>query len=160
MLTLSDNVLKIIFIIFALVALGLCIMFYQMGIHSYESNPNVPEYIFKPWFVYPLLTASIVGYMVIIFSMKEINLGFIISSLVLLVSLVMCFVKIYYTLKPGAEKYTGVQIFAFNIWFNCIFIAINIVQKSNKFIYALIALVPMVVLGSLYSHAGGIIAGQ
>jgi len=160
MITLSDFSLKIIFSLLGLVALALCITFYQLGIHSYPSNPNVPEYIFQPWFVYIILIASIVGYCVIVFSMKTINVGFAISSLVLLVSLVFCFIKTYYTLKEDVKNYTSIQIFAFNIWFNCIFLAVNIIQNSNRFIYSLIALVPLVVLGSLYSHTGGIIANQ
>jgi hypothetical protein len=160
MITLNDFVLKIIFILLGLITLILCITFYQLGIHSYESNTNVPEYIFKPWFVYLILISSMVGYLVIVYSMKTINIGFAISSLVLLVSLIFCFVKTYYTLKDGVKNYTSVQIFSFNIWFNCVFLAINIVQNSNKFIYSLIALIPLVVLGSIYSHAGGIIANQ
>jgi hypothetical protein len=160
MITLNDFTLKIIFILLALVALALCIIFYQLGIHSYPSNSNVPKYIFEPWFVYTILIASIVGYCVIVISMKTINVGFAISSLVLLVCLVFCFIKTYYTLKEDVKNYTAIQIFAFNVWFNCIFLAINIVQNSNRFIYSLIALVPLVVLGALYNNVGGIIANQ
>jgi hypothetical protein len=152
--------LKFIFYILTLSVYILCLVFYELGIRNYNSNPNVPSYIFEPWFVYFMITLSLIGYIIVIYNLKNINIGFIITSLVLLVSLVFTIVRTYYTLKPFVKNYTSIQIWSFNIFLNTIILMFYVLQNSENFILCLIALVPLFTLSILYSHIGGIIAKQ
>jgi hypothetical protein len=152
--------LKFIFYILTLSVYILCLVFYELGIRSYNSNSSVPAYIFEPAFVYFMVTLSLIGYIIVIYNLKTINIGFIITSLVLLVSLVFTIIRTYYTLKPFVKNYTSIQIWSFNIFLNTIILMFYVLQNSENFILCLIALVPLFTLSILYSHVGGIIAKQ
>jgi hypothetical protein len=156
----DTNLLKVVFYILTLAVYILCLVFYEIGITNYNSNKSVPSYIFEPWFVYFMITLSLVGYVIVIYNLKTINIGFIITSLVLLVSLVFTVVRTYYTLKPFVKDYTSIQIWSFNIFLNTIILMFYVVQNAENFIICLIALVPLFTLSILYSHIGGIIANQ
>lgn len=160
MITLNTELLKIVFYILTLVVYILCLVFYEVGIKSYNSNKSVPSYIFEPAFVYFMITLSLIGYVIMIYNLKVINIGFIITSLVLLVSLVFTIVRTYYTLKPYVKDYTSIQIWSFNIFLNTIILMFYVVQNAENFILCLIALVPLFTISILYSRVGSIIAKQ
>ena len=160
MVKLNTDILKTVFYILTLAVYILCLVFYEIGIKSYNSNPSVPSYIFEPWFVYFMITLSLVGYVIVIVNLKTINIGFIITSLVLLVSLVFTIVRTYYTLKPYVKDYTSIQIWSFNVFLNTIILMFYVIQNAQNFIICLIALVPLFTISILYSRVGGIIAKQ
>jgi hypothetical protein len=160
MVTLNTDILKIVFYIFTLAVYILCLVFYEVGIKHYNSNPDVPSYIFEPWFVYFMVTLSLVGYVIVIVNLKTINIGFIITSLVLLVSLIFTIVRTYYTLKPYVKDYTSIQIWSFNVFLNTIILMLYVVQNAENFILCLICLIPLFTLSILYSRVGGIVAKQ
>ena len=152
--------LKFVFYILTLAVYILCLVFYEIGIKSYTSNSKVPSYIFEPAFVYFMITLSLIGYVIVIVNLKTINLGFIITSLVLLVSLVFTVVRTYYTLKPYVKDYTSIQIWSFNIFLNTIILMFYVLQNAENFILCIICLIPLFTLSILYSRVGSIIAGQ
>ena len=158
--TFSSKLLKVIFYILTLAVYICCLVFYEIGIKNYNSNKDVPSYIFEPAFVYFMITLSLVGYIIVIFNLKTINIGFIITSLVLLVSLVFTIVRTYYTLKPYIKDYTSIQIWSFNVFLNTIILMFYVIQNSENFILCLICLVPLFTISILYSRVGGIIAKQ
>jgi hypothetical protein len=160
MIKLNTDILKVIFYVLTLAVYILCLVFYENGIRSYYSNSDVPDYIFEPWFVYFMVTLSLVGYFIVIYNLKVINIGFIITSLVLLVSLVFTIVRTYYTLKPYVKDYTSIQIWSFNVFLNTIILMLYVVQNAENFILCLICLIPLFTLSILYSRVGGIIAKQ
>jgi hypothetical protein len=159
-MTINTDILKIVFYILTLVVYICCLVFYEIGIRSYNSNSDVPSYIFEPWFVYFMVTLSLVGYVIVIINLKIINIGFIITSLVLLVSLVFTIVRTYYTLKPFVKDYTSIQIWSFNVFLNTIILMFYVLQNAENFILCLICLIPLFTLSILYSRVGSIIAKQ
>lgn len=159
-MSIDTNILKFIFYILTLAVYICCLVFYEIGIKSYNSNPQVPSYIFEPAFVYFMITLSLIGYIIVIVNLKVINIGFVITSLVLLVSLIFTIVRTYYTLKPYVKDYTSIQIWSFNVFLNTIILMFYVVQNAENFILCLICLVPLFTLSILYSRIGGIIAKQ
>jgi hypothetical protein len=160
MVKINTDILKIIFYILTLAVYILCLVFYENGIRSYNSNTAVPSYIFEPWFVYFMVTLSLIGYVIVIVNLKIINIGFIITSLVLLISVVFTIVRTYYTLKPYVKDYTSIQIWSFNVFLNTIILMIYVIQNAENFVLCLIALVPLFTISILYSRVGSIIAKQ
>ena len=158
--TFSSELLKLVFYVLTLAVYILCLVFYEVGIKNYNSNPDVSSYIFEPWFVYFMLTLSLVGYAIVIYNLKTINIGFIITSSVLLVSLVFTIVRTYYTLKPYVKDYTSIQIWSFNVFLNTVMLMLYVVQNAENFILCLICLIPLFTISILYSRIGGIIAKQ
>lgn len=154
------KLLKVIFYILTLAVYILCLVFYEIGIKSYNSNTDVSSYIFEPVFVYFMLTLSLVGYVIVIYNLKTINIGFIITSSVLLVSLVFTIVRTYYTLKPYVKDYTSIQIWSFNVFLNTIILMFYVIQNAENFILCLICLIPLFTLSMLYIRIGGIVAKQ
>lgn len=159
-MSINTEILKIIFYVLTLTVYILCLVFYEIGIKSYNSNPKVPNYIFEPTFVYFMITLSLVGYVIVIVNLKTINISFIITSLVLLVSLIFTIVRTYYTLKPYVKDYTSIQIWSFNVFLNTIILMFYVIQNSENFILCIICLVPLFTISILYSRVGSIIAGQ
>jgi hypothetical protein len=158
--TFSSELLKLVFYVLTLAVYILCLVFYEVGIKNYNSNPDVSSYIFEPWFVYFMVTLSLVGYAIVIYNLKTINIGFIITSSVLLVSLVFTIVRTYYTLKPYVKDYTSIQIWSFNVFLNTVMLMLYVVQNAENFILCLICLIPLFTISILYSRIGGIIAKQ
>lgn len=159
-MTINTELLKVIFYVITLAVYICCLVFYENGIKSYNSNPQVPSYIFEPAFVYFMVTLSLIGYVIVIVNLKTINISFVITSLVLLVSLVFTIIRTYYTLKPYVKDYTSIQIWSFNVFLNTIILMFYVVQNAENFILCLICLVPLFTLSILYSRVGSIIAGQ
>jgi hypothetical protein len=156
------NILRGILIIGAVIAYVLCLVLFLVG-HTGSKNKvdaafpgKINDYFFSPWFVVILLTASIAGFMYILFAINSFSFFFVVAAFAYLFSLVMLFVKLYYDV---ALYSSAVQIYSFIIFVDVFIFGMVVTQATNNFIFSLFALVPTLVFIGFCLYNGGILNG-
>jgi len=156
------NVLRGILIIGAVIVYVLCLVLYLAGRNGSKDKVDaafpgkINDYFFSPWFVVIFLTASIAGFMYILFAINSFSFFFVIAAFTYLISLVMLFVKLYYDV---ALYSSAVQIYSFIIFVDIFVFGMVVTQATNNFIFSLAALVPTLVFTGFCLYNGGILNG-
>ena len=141
---------KIAFVIIIL-TLIVCLIFYSIGIRSYE---GIPDFIFKPEFFYPYFIFSLLTFSyAIAMNSSFLGLGFYITFVVLIVSIIVIVYKLYY--QPTKNSAT-IQVYSFNIIFNLVILCITASIYSKNFIITILCMLPLLSLGCVFFYIGHI----
>jgi hypothetical protein len=141
---------------------ALCLVFFAIGNvgtrDEIAKEYNIPSVTFEAWFAVGDLAFALLGFAYAMFNVNILSVSFLLPATVMLVSLVILYVKLYFSLKTGLTNYTEVQTFAFNILVNSVALIIYIVLTSKRFISATLAMLPMVGFGLYFLYIGHLIA--
>jgi len=119
-----------------------------------EFGDKIPGYVFDPWFVILFLVASLLGFAYIVYNFQVVNFAFFVCSVLYLVSFVMLFVKLYFSI---ALHSSAVQIFSFIIFVTSVLLILQCVQYSNHIFYSIICIVPSVLFSGFTLYTGGLL---
>lgn len=145
----------LIFIVFIL-----CIVLY---LYNYADNKQkvidefgnkIPGYVFDPWFVIIFLVLSLLGLAYIVYHLRELNFAFFACAVLYLVSFVMLFVKLYFSV---ALHSSAVQIFSFIIFITSVLMVLQCVQHSNHIFYSIVCIIPSIVYAGFTLYTGGLL---
>jgi hypothetical protein len=146
------NILRGFLIIGAIVVYTLCVVFFLEGHEGVRDNiqtsipGKIPGYIFSPWFVIILLTASMAGFVYILFALNTFSFFFTVVAILYLVSMVLLFDKFYSKSSPMyGSVFSGTsapQIFAFIVFISVFAFGMIVTQETNNFLFSLAALFP------------------
>ncbi len=151
----AERYIKLIVIVVVAVIFTLCTVFYtQRKDGSGSQFDSIPSFTYEPWFVFPVLTLSLLGYLYVVMTNKVLALTFAINSAVLLVSVVLTFGFLYFSPRTG----TTVQTFAFNIVVNTGILMMYVLYNSSHYISGCLALLPMFLMGGYYLYLGHLLA--
>ncbi len=140
----------------------LCIVFYSIGNRGdrdeIAKEYQIPSVTFDAWFCIGDLAIALLGFGYAMFNVKIMTISYLLPATVALVSLVLLYVKLYFSLRTGLTKYTEVQTFAFNVVINSIILIIYTILTSKRYISASLALFPILGLGIYFLYVGHLIA--
>ena len=144
------------------VVMALCTVFYAIGNvgtrDQLTKDYQLPSITFNFVFALGDLYLVLFCFIYVIYTIDISSISFILPVTVMLVSFVMLYIKLYFSLKTGDVNYTEVQTFAFNIFVNAAIIIINVVLTSKRFISATIAMLPMIFVSLYFLYIGHQIA--
>lgn len=148
---------QLFFFLLVLAAVIVSFVFYSIGIREF---PQVPDFIFQQWFIIGSLVIYTLGFAIVIYTYgpKLINFGFIVTSLVLLISVVFLYINMYYNLNYNPKLYSSIQFFSFNIVINSIILMVNIIFNSKSYILGVICIIPLLLAGLYYLYIASIIS--
>jgi hypothetical protein len=119
----------------------ICLTLYELGSNNpVGSRPQdyvatlAPEllafapYVFSQWFVVGGLTLSLGGFLVVLWFFENIELGFIITAGVYLVSFPLLFAKFYFSLSFPSS---ALNVYTFNILLNSFFTLMNLLGNAK-----------------------------
>jgi hypothetical protein len=140
----------------------LCIIFYAGGNRGdrdeIAKEYQIPPVTFESWFCIGYLAISLLGFGYAMLNVEILSISFLLPATVMLVSLVILYIKLYFSLTTGIGNYTEVQTFAFNVLVNSVVLIIYIVLTSKRFISATLAMLPMIGIGIYFLYIGHLIA--
>ena len=140
----------------------LCTIFYAIGNvgtrPQLEAEYKLPAPTFNFVFALGSLYFVLLCFIYVLFNIDISTIALILPSTVLLVSVVMLYVKLFFSLKTGDVNFTEVQTFAFNIVINSIIIMLYTLFTSKRFISSTLAMFPMLAFGIYYLYVGHLIA--
>lgn len=140
----------------------ICTIFFAIGNvgtrSQLEADYKLPSVTFNFVFALGDLYIVLLCFIYVLFNINISTIALILPSTVLLVSIVMLYVKLFFSLKTGDVNFTGVQTFAFNIVINSIIIMLYTLFTSKRFITSTLAMFPMMALGVYYLYVGHLIA--
>ena len=138
----------------------LCIVLY---LYNYADNKqkainefgdSIPGYVFDPWFVIIFLVISFLGLAYIVYHLRELTFAFFACAVLYLVSFVMLFVKLYFSI---ALHSSAVQIFSFIIFVTSVLMVLQCVQYSNHIFYSIVCIIPSVIYSGFTLYTGGLL---
>jgi hypothetical protein len=140
----------------------ICTIFYAVGNvgtrDQIEADYKLPSITFNFVFALGDLYFVMICFIYVLFNIDISTIALILPTTVMLVSFVMLYVKLYFSLKTGDVNFTEVQTFAFNIVINSIIIMLYTLFTSKRFISSTLAMFPMLAVGIYYLYIGHLIA--
>jgi len=140
----------------------LCIVFYAIGNVGTRDDMtkeyDIPPSTFEAWFSVGILAIVLVGFSYAMFNVKIMTISYLLPATIALVSLVLLYVKLYFSLKPGLTKYKEVQTFAFNVFVNSLVLIIYTLLTSKRYISATLAIFPLFGLSIYFLYVGHLLA--
>lgn len=140
----------------------ICTIFYAIGnVNTRDEiakEHQIPAITFNAAFALGILYFSLLCFIYAIFNLDVSTIGVIFPSVVLLVSIVVLYIKLYRSLKTGDVKFTDVQTFTFNIFINTIILMINTLLSSQRFITSTLALFPLLGMSIYFLYIGHLLA--
>lgn len=140
----------------------LCIVFYAIGNvgtrDEISKEYDIPSVNFEAWFAVGILVIVLLGFSYAMFNVKIMTISYLLPATVALVSLVILYVKLYFSLRTGLIKYTEVQTFAFNVVINSLVLIIYTILTSKRYISATLALFPLLGFSIYFLYIGHLLA--
>jgi hypothetical protein len=119
-----------------------------------EFGDKIPGYVFDPWFVVIFLSISLLGLAYIVYHLRTLNFVFFTCAVLYLVSFVMLFVKLYFSI---ALHSSAVQIFSFIIFVTSVLLVLQCVQHSNHIFYSIVCIIPSIIYSGFTLYTGGLL---
>jgi hypothetical protein len=119
-----------------------------------EFGAKIPTFIFSYWFVILFLVVSLLGFAYAVYNTREVTSAFFICSILYLVSLVMIFVKLFFSIALNSS---AVQIFGFIFFITSVLLILQLLQCSCALYTSTIALIPSVLFSGFVIYTGGIL---
>jgi hypothetical protein len=138
----------------------LCIVLYvyngaeQKDIAIAEFGTTIPKFMFNGWFVILFLVVSLLGFGYAVYNAREISFAFIACSILYLVSLVMIFVKLYFSISLHSS---AVQIFGFIFFVTSVLLILQLLQCSCALYTSTLAMIPSVIFSGFIIYTGGLL---
>ena len=144
------------------IVMVLCTIFYAIGNVGTRDDIiaeyKLPSITFNFVFALGDIYFALLCFIYVLFNIDISTIALILPSTVLLVSVVMLYVKLFFSLKTGDVNFTEVQTFAFNIVINSIIIMLYTLFTSKRFISSTLAMFPILGMGVYYLYIGHLIA--
>jgi hypothetical protein len=141
---------------------ALCIVFYAIGDvgtrDEISKEYDIPSSTFEAWFSIGILAIVLLGFSYAMFNVKIMTISYLLPATVALVSLVLLYVKLFFSLRTGLTKYTEVQTFAFNVVINSFVLIIYTILTSKRYISATLALFPLLGFSIYFLYIGHLLA--
>jgi hypothetical protein len=140
----------------------ICVLLWAFGaddskaaVAASSMGGRVPGYLFSAWFVFLFLCISMLGFGYIILHVSYMSAPFVVSCFIYLLSLVLIFLKLYYSVAIGSS---AVQIWSFILIVNSFFFSIVTMQYTQNYLLCVAAVLPTVIFGGFTLYSGGLIS--
>jgi hypothetical protein len=157
----SQGLLRALLMILMFAVFLICVLLWAFGgsdskaaVNASSVGNKVPGYIFNAWFVFLFLCTSMLGFGYIILHVSYMSAPFVVSCFIYLISLVLIFLKLYYSASIGSS---AIQIWSFILIVNSFFFSIVTMQYTQNYLLCVAAVLPTVIFGGFTLYAGGLI---
>lgn len=158
----SQGLLRALLMVLMFAVFIICVLLWAFGaddskaaIKASNIGNKVPGYIFNAWFVFLFLVTSMIGFGYIIVHVSYMSAPFVVSCFMYLLSLVLIFLKLYYSVSIGSS---AVQIWSFILIINAFFFSVVTMQYTQNYLLCVAAVLPTVIFGGFTLYSGGIVS--
>jgi hypothetical protein len=158
----SQGLLRALLMVLIFAVFLICVLLWAFGaddskavVAASSMGGRVPGYLFNAWFVFLFLVTSILGFGYIILHVSYMSAPFVVSCFIYMISLVLIFLKLYYSVSIGSS---AVQIWSFILVINAFFFGIVTTQYTQNYLLCIAAVLPTVIFGGFTLYSGGLIS--
>jgi hypothetical protein len=126
----------------------------QKDIAVAEFGTTIPTFMFSGWFVILFLVVSLLGFGYAVYNARYMTFAFMACAILYLVSLVMIFVKLYFSISLHSS---AVQVFGFIFFVSSVLLILQLLQCSCALYTSTFAMIPSVLFSGFVIYTGGLL---
>jgi hypothetical protein len=159
----SNGLIRMIFYFITICVFAICLTLYLCGYGDaqqaiLQNNGFTSAFIYKLWFVIPLLCITFICLWIILKEIKVFDIYVVILLFAIFIMFGWTFADVYFILPNKSSKTTQTMAII-TISLTAIF-AILLMYRSNKPILSLLLLIPLFFFEVLFIYVGGVQGGE